>query len=61
MDEQFDNSKKDLIDFINNEKLTNILTDTDINKTYKLYYKTLAKIVVDLHFKIDTLEKVNKE
>lgn len=61
MDEQFDNSKKDLIDFINNERITSILTDADVNKVYKLYYKTMAKIIVDVHCKIETLQKVNKE
>ena len=54
-------TKKDLIDFIDNETLDITLTNSDISKIYKLYYKNLSKILFDIYQKLHTIQKINIE
>ena len=61
MDDPFDSNKKDLIDFIDNETLDIILTNSDISKIYKLYYKNLSKILFDIYQKLHTIQKLMEE
>jgi len=61
MDEHFDSNKKDLIDFIDNETLDITLTNSDISKIYKLYYKNLSKILFDIYQKLHIIQKINVE
>lgn len=61
MDDPFDSNKKDLIDFIDNETLDITLTNSDISKIYKLYYKNLSKILFDIYQKLHTIQKINVE
>ena len=61
MDDSFDSNKKDLIDFIDNETLDIKLSNNDISKIYKLYYKNLSKILFDIYQKLHKITKINIE
>ena len=58
MDEIID-QKKDLIDFINNEILNIVITDTDLLKISKLMNKSLIKTLVDITNKTQKINNIN--